>query len=97
MILYMSIFLSIKVYILINALWESYIYSPHEKNDICTLGIISVLNFKQFGGLYFAALLVPSDSSFAAFILSTYSSKMSLNRDQDLSGMVIAVRKLVFT
>lgn len=35
--------------------------------------------------------------SSASFIFSTYSSKMSRNRPQDFSGMVIAVRKFVFT
>ena len=48
-------------------------------------------------GIYFTELAVPPDSSLATFILSTYSSKISLNRPQDFSGIVMAVRKLVLT
>lgn len=32
-----------------------------------------------------------------SFSLSTYSEKMSRNRDHDFSGMVMAFRKFVFT
>ena len=67
------------------------------KNVLLLLIIIFSFNFSSLiiSNLYYWQFVsFPSSES---FIFSTQSSKMSRKRPQDFSGMVIAVRKLVFT
>ena len=56
--------------------------------------ITNLFSPNRSGFIHWQFVSFPSSAS---FIFSTYSSKMSRNRPQDFSGMVIAVRKLVFT